>query len=106
MLLTSQFWIIFRNRHPYPFLHGQQAQPFRVIVRNSCNTKLQPRSLPAKPCPILIYTDEDESELYGESWEELQRLGADDILMKGMNAGEMLLRKTSGLLGLPWDEDE
>lgn len=64
------------------------------------------RSLPAKPCPILIYTDEDESELYGESWEELQRLGADDILMKGMNAGELLLRKASGLLGLPWDEDE
>jgi len=64
------------------------------------------RSLPAKPCPILIYTDEDESEMYGESWEELQRLGADDILMKGMNAGEMLLRKASGLLGLPWNEDE
>jgi CheY-like chemotaxis protein len=64
------------------------------------------RGLPAKPCPILIYTDEDESEMYGESWEELQRLGADDILMKGMNAGEQLLRKASGLLGLPLDEGE
>ena len=64
------------------------------------------RSLPAKPCPILIYTDQDESEMYSESWEELQRLGADDILMKGMNAGELLNRKASGLLGLPWDEDE
>ena len=64
------------------------------------------RSLPAKPCPILIYTDQDESEMYSEAWEELQRLGADDILMKGMNAGELLLRKASGLLGLPWDEDE
>jgi len=64
------------------------------------------RSLPAKPCPILIYTDQDESEMYSEAWEELQQLGADDILMKGMNAGELLLRKASGLLGLPWDEDE
>ena len=64
------------------------------------------RSLPAKPCPILIYTNEDESEMYGEAWEELQRLGADDILMKGMNAGEMVLRKASTLLGLPWNEDE
>jgi CheY-like chemotaxis protein len=64
------------------------------------------RSLPAKPCPILIYTDQDESEMYNKSWEELQQLGADDILMKGMNAGELLNRKASGLLGLPWDEDE
>jgi CheY-like chemotaxis protein/DNA-directed RNA polymerase subunit RPC12/RpoP len=64
------------------------------------------RSLPAKPCPILIYTDEDESEMYGESWEELHQLGADDILMKGMNVGEQLNRKASGLLGLSWDEDE
>lgn len=64
------------------------------------------RSLPAKPCPILIYTDQDESEMYNKSWEELQQLGADDILMKGMNVGELLLRKASALLGLPWDEDE
>lgn len=63
------------------------------------------RGLPGKPCPILIYTDQ-ESAMYGDIWEELQRLGADDILMKGMNAGEALLRKVSGLLGLPWDEDE
>jgi CheY-like chemotaxis protein len=64
------------------------------------------RSLPAKPCPILVYTDRDESELYGGPWEQLQRLGADDIVMKGMNAGEALARKVCGLLGLPWDEDE
>ena len=44
--------------------------------------------------------------MYNKSWEELQQLGADDILMKGMNVGELLLRKASALLGLPWDEDE
>jgi CheY-like chemotaxis protein len=64
------------------------------------------RSLPAKPCPILIYTDQDETEMYNKSWDELQRLGADDILMKGMNVGELLNRKASALLGIPWDEDE
>jgi CheY-like chemotaxis protein len=64
------------------------------------------RALPSKPCPILIYTDQDESEMYSDSWEELQQLGADDILMKGMNVGELLTRKACGLLGLPWDEDE
>jgi len=25
--------------------------------------------------------------------------------MKGMNAGDAILRKVCGLLGLPWDED-
>jgi len=64
------------------------------------------RDLPSKPCPILVYADQDESDMYGDSWEGLQRLGADDIVMKGMNAGESLARKASTLLDLPWDEDE
>lgn len=61
------------------------------------------RSLRPKPCPILIYTARDESEMYGESWEVLRRLGADDMVIKGMNVGEMLLRKAGALLG---DSDE
>ncbi len=64
------------------------------------------RALPGKPCPILIYTAKDESEMYGESWEELQRLGADDLVIKGMNVGESLMRKVCSLLGQAWDEDE
>ena len=64
------------------------------------------RGLRRKPCPILIYTDQDESTMYGRKWEELQRLGADDILMKGMNAGEALRRKVGGMLGLVWEDDE
>ena len=64
------------------------------------------RSLPGKRFPILIYTAQDESEMYGETWDELQRLGADDIVMKGMNVGESLARKVSGLLGMEWDEGE
>jgi len=64
------------------------------------------RELPFKPCPILIYTAQDENEMYGESWDELQRLGADDIVIKGMNVGEMLMRKVGALLGKSWDEED
>jgi hypothetical protein len=63
------------------------------------------RAFSSKPCPILVYGDQDESDMYGDSWEELQRLGADDIVMKGMNAGESLARKAASLLDLPGDED-
>jgi CheY-like chemotaxis protein/uncharacterized protein YbaR (Trm112 family) len=62
------------------------------------------RTMVVKPCPILIYTAKDESEMYGESWEELRELGADDLLIKGMNAGESLLRKVGALLGRDGDE--
>ena len=57
------------------------------------------RELSSKPCPILIYTAQDESELYGESWDELRDLGADDIVLKGMNVGDELNRKVGSLLG-------
>jgi CheY-like chemotaxis protein len=58
-----------------------------------------------KPCPILIYTAQDESEMYGESWEELSRLGADDVVIKGMNVAGLLVRKVGSLLGTPIDEE-
>jgi len=64
------------------------------------------RELNAKPCPILIYTAQDESEMYGDSWDELQRLGADDIVLKGMNVGDELTRKIASLLGREPDNDE
>lgn len=55
--------------------------------------------LPFKPCPILIFTAEDESVMYGEQWDRLQELGADDLVIKGMNVGESILRKVGALLG-------
>jgi DNA-binding response OmpR family regulator len=55
-------------------------------------------------CPVLIYTAKDESEIYGESWDELKRLGARDIVIKGMNVGESLARKADELLGLVDDD--
>jgi CheY-like chemotaxis protein len=64
------------------------------------------RELNGKPCPILIYTAQDESEMYGDSWDELQRLGADDIVLKGMNVGDELTRKVGSLLGHEPDGDE
>jgi len=63
------------------------------------------RTLGEKPCPILIYTAQDESEMYGDSWDELCNLGADDIVIKGMNVGESLLRKVNALLGRAVDEE-
>ena len=55
--------------------------------------------LPFKPCPILIFTAEDESVMYGDQWDRLQALGADDLVIKGMNVGESILRKVGALLG-------
>ena len=51
-----------------------------------------------KTCPILIFTARDEEEMYGSCWDELQSLGADDMLIKGMNVGENLLTKVEHLL--------
>jgi DNA-binding response OmpR family regulator len=59
------------------------------------------RGLPRKPCPVLVFTAQDESELYGARWDELRALGADDLVFKGMNTGEMLVRKVDDLLGPP-----
>lgn len=64
------------------------------------------RGLTPKPCPILIFTAQDESELYGERWEELSRCGADDLVMKGMHVGESLRRKVGALLGQPLEDDD
>jgi CheY-like chemotaxis protein/uncharacterized protein YbaR (Trm112 family) len=59
-----------------------------------------------KPCPILIFTAQDESEMYGENWENLKRLGADDLVIKGMQVAESLARKASALLGVPMDDED
>lgn len=64
------------------------------------------RELPFKPCPILIFTAEDESVMYGETWDKLQGLGADDVVIKGMNVGESILRKVGSLLGQSIEDEE
>lgn len=56
------------------------------------------RTLPYKPCPILIFTARDESDMYGDAWSELQSWGADDVVVKGMQMGEILARKVAALL--------
>ena len=56
------------------------------------------RSLPFKPCPILIFTARDESDMYGDAWRELKDAGADDVVVKGMQMGETLARKVAALL--------
>jgi CheY-like chemotaxis protein len=59
------------------------------------------REAPAKTCPVLLFTAQDESEMYGEEWENLLALGIDDVIIKGMNMDEALLRKVAEMLGEP-----
>jgi predicted Zn finger-like uncharacterized protein len=60
---------------------------------------------PGKVCPILLFTAQDESEMYGDGWTRLMELGIDDVVMKGINMGEILARKVSALLGEPQPKD-
>jgi len=59
------------------------------------------REMNGKPCPILIFTARDEEDMYGPVWDELRALGADDMLIKGMNVAEDLLLKVQQLLPEP-----
>jgi predicted Zn finger-like uncharacterized protein len=52
-----------------------------------------------KTCPVLAFTAEDESEMYGEGWNRLLAAGIDDVVRKGMNVSEVLLRKVAAALG-------
>jgi predicted Zn finger-like uncharacterized protein len=63
------------------------------------------REPPGKVCPVLLFTAQDESEMYGEGWARLRALGVDDVVMKGMNMSEMLSRKVAEMLGEPLPQD-
>lgn len=60
---------------------------------------------PGKVCPVLLFTAQDESEMYGDGWTRMMALGIDDVVIKGMNMGEILARKVSALLGEPQPKD-
>ena len=51
-----------------------------------------------KNCPILIVTAHDEIDMYGDFWEELKNMGADDIIHKSINMEEILLTRMESLL--------
>jgi CheY-like chemotaxis protein len=63
------------------------------------------RESPGKTCPVLLFTAQDESEMYGESWAHLRALGVDDVIIKGMNMDEALLRKVAEMLGQTIPQD-
>jgi DNA-binding response OmpR family regulator len=63
------------------------------------------REPPGKTCPVLLFTAQDESEMYGEGWEKLLALGVDDVVIKGMNMDETLSRKVAEMLGEPLPQD-
>jgi predicted Zn finger-like uncharacterized protein len=63
------------------------------------------REPPGKTCPVLLFTAQEESEIYGDGWARLQALGVDDVVMKGMNMDEALSRKVAEMLGEPLAQD-
>ena len=63
------------------------------------------REPPGKTCPVLLFTAQDESEMYGEGWAKLRALGVDDVVIKGMNMDETLSRKVAEMLGEPASQD-
>jgi DNA-binding response OmpR family regulator len=63
------------------------------------------REPPGKTCPVLLFTAQDESDMYGDGWEKLRAQGVDDVVIKGMNMDEMLSRKVAEMLGEPLPED-
>lgn len=63
------------------------------------------RETPGKVCPVLLFTAQDESEMYGAEWEAMKTAGVDDVVIKGINMGETLLRKVAALLGEPLSAD-
>jgi predicted Zn finger-like uncharacterized protein len=63
------------------------------------------REPPGKICPVLLFTAQDESEMYGDGWARLQALGVDDVIIKGMNMDEALSKKVAEMLGEPLAQD-
>jgi DNA-binding response OmpR family regulator len=63
------------------------------------------REPPGKVCPVLLFTAQDESEMYGDGWEKLVAMGVDDVVIKGMNMDEALLRKVAEMLGESLTQD-
>jgi CheY-like chemotaxis protein len=63
------------------------------------------REPPGKTCPVLLFTAQDESEMYGDGWAKLRALGVDDVVIKGMNMNETLSRKVAEMLGEPLPQD-
>ena len=49
--------------------------------------------------PVLVFTSKDEQEMFGrKEWDRLKALGANDILIKGINVADDLQRKVEDLL--------
>lgn len=63
------------------------------------------REPPGKVCPVLLFTAQDESEMYGEGWDQLRAQGVDDVVIKGMNMDEALAKKVAAMLGEPQAQD-
>lgn len=52
-----------------------------------------------KDIPVLVLTGERNFNIHSEDWSELEKLGARDIIEKGVNIRETLIKKVKTLLG-------
>ncbi len=52
-----------------------------------------------KDTPVLVLTGERNFNIHSEDWSELEKLGARDIIEKGVNIRESLIKKVKRLLG-------
>ncbi len=51
-----------------------------------------------KKCPAIVFSSHDKLETNKKIWNELRRLGADDVIYKGVNLEEELLSKIERFL--------
>jgi DNA-binding NtrC family response regulator len=49
--------------------------------------------------PVLVLTGDQDPDLFGARWEELQTRGATDLLLKGINIRDQIALKVNNILG-------
>jgi predicted Zn finger-like uncharacterized protein len=59
------------------------------------------RNLPGRDFPVLVFTSKNEQQVYGRMWDQLKKLGVNDVLIKGLNVADELQRKVEALLKIP-----
>ena len=63
------------------------------------------RNLPGRDFPVLVFTSKNEQQVYGRMWDQLKKLGVNDVLIKGLNVADELQRKVEALLKIPAETD-
>jgi CheY-like chemotaxis protein len=57
--------------------------------------------MPKNSIPVIIMTGRTDFDIYGDDWRDLVALGADDLIIKGMDITDELKKKVNILLNPP-----